>query len=323
MIHGGGHIMLSRHSIRPDQTTLLLASGFLPISIDYRLCPETTLLSGPMADVVDGLHWIRTLLSSLPLARADVSVAIDPEKVVAVGWSTGGHLATTLAWTAEARGVRAPEAVFALYCPLDYEDSFWRRANVPEGVEVGEGGFELDEEMWTHGVFDAPVTGYNVPPGKRALGGWCAPSDARSRLALYMNVRGRTLEVLLGGLDKKSRRSIKEPPTPTTTDIAAVSPLAQVRAGTYTTPTFILHPRADDLIPWQQAQRMGEALRERGVESEVRIVDGVGHLFDLGGLGRVAKRSGEARGAVAAVLEGYGFLCRAVGLDSGVADRWA
>ncbi|OHF04557.1 beta-ketoacyl synthase domain-containing protein [Colletotrichum orchidophilum] len=309
MIHGGGHIMLSRHDVRADQTAMLLDAGFLPISIDYRLCPETTLSEGPMTDVVDGLHWIRTTLPHVALSRSDISV--DASKVVVIGWSTGGHLATTLAWTSKARGVQPPEAIFALYCPLDYEDPFWMRPNIPEGAGLPEAAtgasFELDEHLWTKGVFDAPITKYNVAPSKKALGGWLAPSDPRSRLALYMNCSGRTLHVLLAGLDKKMRR---EPAAPAQADIVAVSPLAQVRAGNYTTPTFILHPRGDDLIPWQQAQRTWEALQEIHVNAELRIVEGVGHLFDLGGLQRVPT-------AVArqAVVDGYDFLCRHVGLQ--------
>ncbi|KAI3390979.1 hypothetical protein diail_8293 [Diaporthe ilicicola] len=309
MIHGGGHIMLSRHDIRADQTAMLLDAGFLPISIDYRLCPETTLSEGPMTDVVDSLHWIRTKLANVTLSRPDISV--DASKVVTIGWSTGGHLATTLAWTSKARGVQPPEAIFAVYCPLDYEDPFWTRPNIPEGAGSPEAAagqsFELDEHLWTRGVFDAPITKYNVAPSKKALGGWLAPSDPRSRLALYMNCSGRTLHVLLAGLDKKTR---KEPAAPAQSDVVAVSPLAQVRAGNYTTPTFILHPRGDDLIPWQQAQRTWEALQEVHVDSELRIVEGVGHLFDLGGLQRV--RSTAARQAV---VDGYDFLCRHVGLE--------
>jgi hypothetical protein len=34
MIHGGGHIMLSRKDIRAKQTQLLLENGLLPVSID-------------------------------------------------------------------------------------------------------------------------------------------------------------------------------------------------------------------------------------------------------------------------------------------------
>lgn len=300
MIHGGGHIMLSRNDIRPDQTEILLDSGFLPISIDYRLCPEVTLLKGPMEDVSDALNWIRNTLPSIPLARSDI--AIDPTKVVAVGWSTGGHLATTLAWTANS----PPDAILAFYCPLDYQDEFWIRPNIPEGAN----SVELDEQIWAKGLFGTPITSYNLPAEKRALGGWMAESDARSRLALYMNTQGRTLQVLLNGLNKTARER-PGASLPSEADIVAVSPLAQARVGRYKTPTFLVHPQADDLIPWQQAERMYEAVREQGLRAELRLLkgDGVKHLFDMGGLRKV--KDEEARQSV---LDGYAFLCRHVGL---------
>lgn len=301
--------MLSRNDIRPEQTYMLLKSGFLPISVDYRLCPETTLPEGPMADIADALAWVRNVLPKLPLTRTDVRV--DGERVVSVGWSTGGQLAMSLAWTNTPREVRPPEAILAFYCPMDYEDPFWTQPNIPAGSEItatsitGQpSSYELDDETWA-GVCDQPITSYEVPPTKRALGGWLAQSDPRSRLALYMNWQGRVLHVLLNGLDKRSRR---EPPAPAPADVAAISPLAHIRRGEYATPTFIIHPRQDDLIPWQQAQRTWDALRAREIDAELRIVEDVPHLFD-------AYRQYQGNEAAKrAVTEGYEFLCKYVGL---------
>ncbi|RYP43080.1 hypothetical protein DL770_011874 [Monosporascus sp. CRB-9-2] len=307
MIHGGGHIMLSRKDVRPQQTDMLLRSGFLPISVDYRLCPETTLHEGPMVDVADALVWIRAVLPTLTLSRRDVRV--DADKVVAVGWSTGGHLAMTLAWTTVSRQIRPPEAILAFYCPTDYEDPFWTTHNVPDGAQTADldpaAAYELDDQIWA-GVFDSPITGYNVRPTERALGGWMAPGDARSRLALHMNWHGRTLQVLLGGLDKKTREQHRATPAPER--VAAVSPLAQVRGGSYTTPTFLIHPRQDDLIPWQQAEHTWRAMRAAGMEAQLRIVEDVPHLFDI-----LPEHRGNEM-AAKAVQEGYQFLCGYVGL---------
>ena len=305
--------MLSRNDIRPEQTSKLLLSGFLPISIDYRLCPEMTLLEGPMADVADALLWIRTVLPKLTLSRRDVR--IDADKVVAVGWSTGGHLAMTLAWTSAARQIRPPEAILAFYCPTDYEDPFWATPNVPAGAKVTDtdlmtsDSYELDDQVWA-GLFDAPITGYNIPSTKRALGGWLARSDARSRLALHMNTHGRTLHVLLGGPLTRTQNSRNYPvESPTPERIAAASPLAQIRAGNYAAPTFLIHPRDDDLIPWQQAKRTWQRLRDGGtVDAELRIVENVPHLFDI------YPEHRDNKAAAKAVREGYQFLCRYVGL---------
>ncbi|KAK5995382.1 Non-reducing polyketide synthase ausA [Cladobotryum mycophilum] len=307
MIHGGGHVMLSRKDVRPEQTALLLEKGFLPISVDYRLCPEITLRDGPMADVRDALAWIRTSLPKLQLLRSDVQV--DGDKVVAVGWSTGGHLAMSLAWTSPLIGIPAPNAILAFYCPNDYEDTFWMKPNIPAGSRTmdtadSQASYELDDSIW-RAVNSQAITAYNVSTTKRALGGWMAPSDPRSRLVLHMNWHGRTLHVLLNGMNKKTR---KRPPTPSKADIISVSPLAQARLGKYATPTFIIHPREDDLIPWQQAERMWETLQARGTDSELRILDDVPHLFDL------YHQHRENESVKQAMKEGYEFLCGYVGL---------
>ena len=312
MIHGGGHIMLSRNDIRPKQTDLLLKSGFLPVSVDYRLCPETTLSEGPMTDIADALVWIRNVLPKLSFEQANIHV--DGEKVVTVGWSTGGHLAMSLAWTSALKGVQPPEAILALYCPTDYEDPFWAQPNIPSGSETTTTNtassivpYDLDDDIWA-GLSDQPITSYNVPSSKRALGGWLAPSDPRSRLALYMNWHGRTLHVLLNGLDKKTRMA---PSAPEPAQVAAVSPLARIRNGEYRTPTFLIHPRQDDLIPWQQAQRTWEAMRAGGISAaELRIVEDVPHLFDV-----YPEHCADNNAQVnKTIREGYEFLCRHVGL---------
>ena len=310
MIHGGGHVMLSRKDIRPPQTEMLLSAGFLPVSVDYRLAPEMTLVDGPMTDVCEALAWARHKLPQLSLRRCDIRA--DGTKVVAVGWSTGGHLALTLGFTAPARGLRAPDATLVFYCPYDYEDPCWTQSNFPFGQEPQAqlGPYDLLE-----GVYDGPITAYNTPSTKRALGGWMSPSDPRSRIVLYMNWTGRCLRVLLNGLSPSSRQgqssSSGDPtdmlPEPSLEQIQAVSPLAQIRQGNYKVPTFIIHGTTDDLIPWQQAVRTHEALQQVGVETEIRILDDALHLFDL-------FRSYENnKGQKAAVREGYEFLKRRVG----------
>ena len=165
--------MLSRKDVRPKQTQLLLDNGFLPVSIDYRLCPETTLLDGPMTDVCDAQTWARAELPSLDLGRPELQ--IDGGKVVAVGWSTGGHLAMTLAWTSRLQNMQPPEAILAFYCPTNYEDKCmmmmfdhsdrplartltkfhigWKQSNFPENTaSTAQQDYDLLE-----GVNDEPV----------------------------------------------------------------------------------------------------------------------------------------------------------------------
>lgn len=305
MIHGGGHVMLSRKDIRPAQTQILLDAGFLPVSIDYRLCPETSLLEGPMQDVLDALCWSREKLPHIALSRPDVRP--DGERVVAVGWSSGGHLAMTLAWTAQTRCVVPPQAVLAFYCPCDYEDTFWSQPNFPFQQDTKCLPEEYD--LW-EGVFDKPITSYNPP---RALGGWMAPNDPRSRIALHMNWKGQALPILLQASKYKKECQATAGcytenlvPQPTQEDIKAISPLAQARAGLYKTPTFMIHGTLDDLIPYQQAQRTHEAIVASGVDAEIRILAGTLHLFDI------YPDYEASLEAVQAVADGYEFLRRHV-----------
>lgn len=109
---------LSRKDIRPWQTKHLLDRGMLPVSLDYRLCPEINLVNGAMTDVRDAVAWAR---NNLPTISRSAGVLVDPYRIVVVGWSTGATLAMSLAWTAPAAGIQPPNAILAFYGPSDYE----------------------------------------------------------------------------------------------------------------------------------------------------------------------------------------------------------
>jgi acetyl esterase/lipase len=305
MIHAGGHVMLSRKDVRPRQTQLLLDHGVLPIAVDYRLCPEIAILEGPLTDVSDAYLWARNTLPSLKLKHT--SVNIEPGRVVVIGWSTGGTLAMSLAWTSAPRGLPPPEGILVFYCPTNYEDEFWQKRNVPD-----------HSELYSHEAFNilecvrkAPITAYNVSPKLMANGGWMTPKDARSRLVLHMNWHGQTLPVLFRGLPSADAVSpaeaakftqMEQPPTE---DIVQASPYAQITRGNYKSPTHIIFGMNDDLIPWQQAQQTADALRDAGVESGITLLPNQPHLFDM-------YRDPDGK-RWEAVLEGYRFLLGKVG----------
>ncbi|GAB1316607.1 S-adenosyl-L-methionine-dependent N-methyltransferase [Madurella fahalii] len=301
MIHGGGHVMLSRKDIRPRQTRLLLERGLLPVSVDYRLCPEVTLTEGPMTDVRTALSWVRNTLPNLATSRPDIRP--DGSKVVVIGWSTGGTLSMTLPFTAPANGIAPPDAVLAFYCPIDYESPFWREPNYPEGTTPEQAAEEYD---LLEGIQERPITAYNLP----ASGMWMSTTDPRSRIVLHMNWKGQALPTLLGGLPSKKAAPAgfdwKNRPQPDPAQIAAVSPYAQIVAGTYKTPTFMIHGTADDLIPWQHTQKVKDALDANGVPAGVAIVEEAVHLFDL--FPNQDARYWEA------VLKGYDFLFKQIGV---------
>jgi acetyl esterase/lipase len=303
MMHGGGHVISTRKDIRDDQTQILLQAGFLPVSIDYRLCPEVSLPKGAMVDVLDALTWARTTLPTLALSRPDIRP--DGERVVAVGWSSGAHLAMTLGFTAPAKGIRAPEAILSFYGPTDYEDPFWANPNLPFNHQpVAPPGPGYDHLY--DGLFDKPVIGYSPNPSLRALGGWMSLDDPRSRVILHMNWEGKSLPVLLNGLNRTSDNRVSNPPFPSVEQVQAASPLAQIRAGWYKTPTFLIHGTRDDLVPWEASKRTYEALKERGVEAGLVVLEDKLHLFDIY---PGSKRNPEC---VKTVGDGFAFLRRFV-----------
>ena len=112
----------------------LIERGFLPISTDYRLVPETNLFEGPMTDCCDALKWATETLPTLALAGPRVRP--DPTKVAAFGWSSGGQLAMSLGYTAPAKGIKAPDAVFGLYPPSDMESDRKWNSEATFGPEV-------------------------------------------------------------------------------------------------------------------------------------------------------------------------------------------
>lgn len=118
VIHGGGFMTLSKTAIRPAQIQHLLDKGVLPISIDYRLCPEVNLIDGPMTDARDALFWIHT---KLPDIARGYGINLDLKNLAVIGWSTGGHLAMTTAWTTMDAGIEPPKAILNFYGPADFK----------------------------------------------------------------------------------------------------------------------------------------------------------------------------------------------------------
>jgi len=282
MIHGGSHMIFSRKDVRPAQTRLLLAHGFLPVSIDHRLCPEVSLASGPMVDVCDALEWARYELPHLKLQVPGLQ--IDGRKVVAIGWSSGGQLAMSLGWTAPQRGLEPPEAILAFYSPTDYESDWWTKPIQPRGAEDRGEEYDLLE-----GVRDGAITSYDEVGAWEPFDNPRVQTDPRIRLILHINWKAQTLPVIIGGLPSKtslssSGRSIKEimnQRQPAKEKLQECSPRAHIRKGEYRTPTFFIHGTDDELIPWQMTEGTFEALKESGVVTGVEFVSGAGHICDL------------------------------------------
>ncbi|KAF2644665.1 BcPKS19, polyketide synthase [Massarina eburnea CBS 473.64] len=300
MIHGGSHVLFSRKDIQPAQAHLLLEKGFLPVSLDHRLCPEINLSEGAMVDVSDALYWARHTLPHID--HGIQGLQIDGNRVVVVGWSSGGQLAMSLAWTSPQRGSRPPEAILAFYAPTNYEDEWWRQPIQPNGAV--DKGYQYDV---LEAIQEQPISNYGVIGAWEPLSDPRILTDARSRVVLHINWKAQTLPVILGGLP--SRRSASNYPDvedwnnlpqPSLDKIQAASALAQIRKGNYRTPTFLIHGTADDLVPWQQSRDTHAAMVERNIETDLVLIEGAPHICDLS--------SDRNSDGWKAVVRGYDFL---------------
>ena len=82
-IHGGALIFGNRSSVKQHQLQRYLQAGYVVVSVDYRLAPETK-LAEIIEDLQDAHRWVRE--------KGPELFRIDPDKVALVGDSAGGYL---------------------------------------------------------------------------------------------------------------------------------------------------------------------------------------------------------------------------------------
>ncbi|KAK3167719.1 hypothetical protein OEA41_010847 [Lepraria neglecta] len=129
--------------------------------------------------------------------------------------------------------------------------------------------------------------------------GWIRPGDLRSELVLSLFKEGHGLPLLLNSIHPPVGTPWSTPPSAPL--IASISPLAHLRRGTYTTPTFLIHGTEDEIVPFQTAVAFAGVLREKGVRGGLAEVKGKRHIHDL------KLREGEV-GWEEGVGVGYRFL---------------
>src|ERR1043165_5705661 len=113
-IHGGALILGQRTGLRADQRDRYLKAGYVIVSIDYRLAPETK-LKGIIEDVQDAFKWVR--------AKGPELYKIDPKRVGVVGHSAGGYLTLMTGFVVEPR----PQALVPFYGYGDITNEWYSR----------------------------------------------------------------------------------------------------------------------------------------------------------------------------------------------------
>lgn len=107
---------LSKATFPRAAVEFFFGNNVLPVSVNYRLCPEVSLTEGPMGDVVDAYRWI---LNELPALLEFWGIRIDTLKVVAVGWSSGGHLAASLPRQLQDKVLPPLKAILTFYAAMN------------------------------------------------------------------------------------------------------------------------------------------------------------------------------------------------------------
>jgi acetyl esterase/lipase len=95
-IHGGALINGHRESVGGPLKKAFLDAGYIIVSIDYRLAPETK-LPEIVQDLEDAFRWVRE--------RGPGLFHADPERVAVVGGSAGGYLTLTAGFRVQPRPV--------------------------------------------------------------------------------------------------------------------------------------------------------------------------------------------------------------------------
>ena len=176
-IHGGALISGTRNGPNPEQRKRYLNAGYVIVSIDYRLAPETK-LKEIIEDVQDAFKWVRT--------KGPELYKIDPKRVAVIGHSAGGYLTLMTGFAVEPR----PQALIPFYGYGDIDgdwyakpDPFYRKqpivskeeayklVDMKERTSGGRGKFYLYCRQ--NGLWPKEVVGHDPVKEPRAFDRFC------------------------------------------------------------------------------------------------------------------------------------------------------
>lgn len=158
-IHGGALIMGSRKGVTRPFHAGLLNAGYVVVSIDYRLAPETK-LPAIIEDVRDAHRWVRKSGPKL--------FHIDPDRLAVAGGSAGGYLTQMTGFCVSPR----PRALVSYYGYGDITSAWYSR---PDPFYLTQPHVPKEEAMQAVGT-----TVISEPPAK----------NQRGRFYLYCRQQG-------------------------------------------------------------------------------------------------------------------------------------
>jgi acetyl esterase/lipase/predicted TIM-barrel fold metal-dependent hydrolase len=179
-IHGGALIFGDRRMLPREQMLRYVGAGYVVVSIDYRLAPESK-LPAILDDLEDAYRWVREKGPALYHA--------DPDRIAVIGHSAGGYLALM----AGARLRPRPRALVSFYGYGDIAAAWYSRpdphySSQPTVTEraaakavgtrcLSEGPEEIRFPFYVHcrqrGLWPLKVTGRDPDTEPAAFDPWC------------------------------------------------------------------------------------------------------------------------------------------------------
>jgi acetyl esterase/lipase len=197
-IHGGALIMGNRQGIDRKLRDRLVSSGYVVLSIDYRLAPETK-LPAILEDVVDACRWVRE--------RGPELFRADPARLAVMGASAGGYLTLVTGYKVSPR----PRALVPFWGYGDIAgawysrpDAFYRRQELVSEEEARKavGTTVISESIGRNnrgrfylycrqqGLWCQEVAGLNPDTQTRALDPFCPVRNVSAQYPPTLLVHG-------------------------------------------------------------------------------------------------------------------------------------
>jgi len=241
-VHGGSWAFGTR-SESPHWCRALTDAGCVVFDVDYRLTPPPR-WKDAVCDVKGAVVWVRANAKAF---------GIDPERVVLMGASAGGHLALCAAYGSDA--LFPPTATLGTATLGTVTNGAVTNGAVTRGAATNDSRGAPRARVRAVIAFSPPVV---LDIGFGATYPWWYPDDLKGT---------RRVEELTGG-------------TPTTHPqrYRAASPIEHADADTPA--TLLLHGARDRLVWPANCERLAARLAQHGVAHRYLALPGSDHLFE-------------------------------------------